>query len=72
MSEEEKQELLEQINSLTPIEFSKLCLKIVKKIVNRVQTDEKIGNHIERPDKDVLIKLIIENDIKINEKENGI
>ena len=69
MSEKEKQELLEQINKLAPVEFSKLCLKIVKKIVNRKPDNKTIGNHIERPDIDVLIKLMIENDIKIDEKE---
>ncbi|KKL22603.1 hypothetical protein LCGC14_2433780 [marine sediment metagenome] len=69
MSEKEKQELLEQINKLTPVEFSKLCLKIVKKIVNRNPIKETIKNHIEKPDIKVLVKLIIDNDIKIDEKE---
>jgi len=68
VSEKEKKKLLEQINKLTPMEFSKLCLEVVKKIVRR-EPDETIENHIERPDKEVLINLIIENDIKIEKKK---
>ena len=70
MNEKEKQELLEQINKLAPVEFSKLCLKIVKKIANRKPIEETIEKHVTRPDIDVLIKLMIENDIKIDKKEN--
>ena len=69
MSDKEKEELYNQINNLTPVEFSKLCLKIVKKIVSRKVVGETIENHIHRPDIDVLVKLMIENDIKIDEKE---
>ena len=69
MYEKEKQKLLEQINKLTPIEFSRLCLKIVKKIVNKKPDDETIEKHVTRPDINVLIKLMIENDIKVDEKE---
>lgn len=67
MSEKEKQELLEQINKLAPLEFSKLCLKIVKKIVSRKSNEETIENHIERPDIEVLVKLMLKNNIKIDE-----
>ena len=66
MSEKEKQELLEQINKLTPIEFSNLCLKVVKKIVKRKPIEETIENRIKKSDKDVLIKLMIKNNIKLD------
>ena len=69
MSEKEKQELLDQINKLAPIEFSKLCLKVVKKIVSREPNKETIEKHIERPDIEILVKLMLKNDIKIDEKE---
>lgn len=69
MSEKEIEKLYKQINNLTTVEFSKLCLKIVKKIVSRKPTNEKIEKHIHKPDIDVLIKLMIENNIKIGEKE---
>ena len=69
MSEKEKQELLDQINNLTPTEFSKLCLKVVKKIVNRNTTEETVENHTHKHDIRILAKLMIENNIKIKEKE---
>ena len=71
MSEKEKQILLEQINNLTPVEFSKLCLKVVRKIVSKrtVPAEKSINNQVSRADKEVLIKLMIDNDIKIDEKE---
>jgi len=71
VSEKEKKKLLEQINKLTPKEFSKLCLEVVKKIVNKKPSNETIENHIEKPDKEVLINLMIENDIKIKKKRKN-
>ena len=67
MSEKEKQELFEQINKLAPVEFSKLCLKVVKKIVNREPIKETIEKHIERPDIEILVKLMLKNKIKIDD-----
>ncbi len=70
MSEKEKENLLKQINKLTPMEFSKLCVKIVKKIVGK-PVDKTIGDRIHKDDKEILIKLMIEKDIKIDGKEKN-
>lgn len=59
----EKEKLLEQINKLTPIEFSKLCLRVVKKIVNK----EPAENYLQKADINVLVKLMLEYDVKIND-----
>ena len=67
MSEKEKQELLEQIDKLTPMEFTKLCLKVIKKIVKK-NNNEIIDTYKQKEDKEVLIDLIIKNDIKIKDK----
>ena len=65
MSEKEKKELLDQINKLSPMEFSKLCLNVIKKIM-RKQNSEIIENSTKENDKRVLVDLMIRNDIKIN------
>jgi len=68
MSEKEIEKLLEQVNNLSLTEFSNLCLRVVKKIVNRKPAEETVENNIHRPDLEVLVKLMIENDIKIDEE----
>lgn len=67
MNEKEKQDLLGKINKLTPIEFSKLCVKVVKKIVRKESTEKSIENHIDRPDIRILADIMIKNDIKIDD-----
>jgi len=71
MSKKEIQNLSNQIDKLSPMEFSKLCLKVIKKIMRR-QNSETIENSTEKNDKRVLIDLMIKNDIKIDEKEEKI
>lgn len=69
MSEKEKQELYKQINNLTLLEFSKLCLKIVKKIADRKPNEKSIGKHMYVPNINGLINIMIKNNIKIEEKK---
>ncbi|GAI66778.1 unnamed protein product [marine sediment metagenome] len=63
----EKEKLLEQINKLTPVEFSKLCLRVVKTIVKK----EPAENYLLKAEKEDLVKLMLEYDVKMNDNDKN-
>ena len=65
-----KIEMLEKVDNLSPTELSKLCVNVVKTILNRDPIDNTIKNNFEQS-KVTLVNLIIEHNIKINGDKNN-
>jgi len=63
--EKRREQLLEEINKLTPVQLSKLCVRVTKEILNRDSVDVSIEHNFKQTKK-VLVNLIIEHDIEIH------
>lgn len=63
-----KKELLEKIDKLNPVELSRLCLTVIKKILGKDPVDA-IKNSFENSKK-TLADLMIKNNIKIYSDNN--
>lgn len=64
-----KKELLEKIDKLNPVELSRLCLIVIKKILGKDPVDNTIKNGFEKS-KETLVDLMIRNNIKIYSDNN--
>lgn len=60
-----KKQMLEQIDKLTPVQLSKLCVRVVKEILKRDPVNISIKNNFEQSKK-VLVDLMIKHNIEFN------